>query len=380
MKHTASIISRYTADISGVCSALYELGGMTVMHDAGGYGSLYATHDEPRWYDQDSLIFVSGLTETQAILGDDQKFLEDTIQAAQRLKPRFIALTGSPIPMVIGTDFPALALEVAQATDIPTFGFNTDGMHPYTTGIDQALTAIATRFCTEALPKTPNLTVNLLGVTPLDFSVNGTVSALTESLAAHGITVHSNWAMYNDLDALKKASQAHVNLVVTTGGLGVAKLLQQRFKMPYVVGMPYGPALMAQAVTAIQTADQTGVNQSILNCTKGADTYFIGETVTTMSLATAYQQATGQGSRVICPVDAQSGLLTENELTAHDEDDIRDCLKTATTIVADPLYQPICPASARFVPLPHEAFSGRIYHDTMPNLVTDFAPFLQSLV
>lgn len=27
------MIPVYTADVSGVCSALYELGGMTVMHD-----------------------------------------------------------------------------------------------------------------------------------------------------------------------------------------------------------------------------------------------------------------------------------------------------------------------------------------------------------
>ena len=29
------IIPVYTADVSGVCSALFELGGMTVMHDPG---------------------------------------------------------------------------------------------------------------------------------------------------------------------------------------------------------------------------------------------------------------------------------------------------------------------------------------------------------
>ncbi|MBR5753288.1 MAG: hypothetical protein IKX83_02260, partial [Clostridia bacterium] len=40
----------YTSDLSGVCSALYELGGLLVMHDASGCNSTYATHDEPRWY------------------------------------------------------------------------------------------------------------------------------------------------------------------------------------------------------------------------------------------------------------------------------------------------------------------------------------------
>ena len=68
MRQSYRIIPVYTADVSGVCSALYELGGMTVMHDPSGCNSTYNTHDEIRWYDQDSLIYISGLTETDAIM------------------------------------------------------------------------------------------------------------------------------------------------------------------------------------------------------------------------------------------------------------------------------------------------------------------------
>ena len=69
MRQSYRMIPVYTADVSGVCSALYELGGMTVMHDPSGCNSTYNTHDEIRWYDQDSLIFISGLTEIDAIMG-----------------------------------------------------------------------------------------------------------------------------------------------------------------------------------------------------------------------------------------------------------------------------------------------------------------------
>lgn len=61
MRQSYRIIPVYTADVSGVCSALYELGGMTVMHDPSGCNSTYNTHDEIRWYDQDSLILSRDL-------------------------------------------------------------------------------------------------------------------------------------------------------------------------------------------------------------------------------------------------------------------------------------------------------------------------------
>ena len=76
MKQTARIISTYAADVSGVCSALYELGGMTVMHDASGCNSTYNTHDEPRWYDMDSMVYISALSEMEAVIGDDRKLVD----------------------------------------------------------------------------------------------------------------------------------------------------------------------------------------------------------------------------------------------------------------------------------------------------------------
>ena len=39
-------------------------------------------------------------------------------------------------------------------------------------------------------------------------------------------------------------------------------------------------------------------------------------------------------------------------------------------MIADPLYRPIVPQGSQFFPLPHEAYSGRIYRKQIPNLVT----------
>ena len=169
MRQSYRIIPIYTADVSGVCSALYELGGMTVMHDPSGCNSTYNTHDEIRWYDQDSLIYISGLTEIDAIMGNDEKFLDDIKEATRELHPKFIALAGSPIPYMNGTDFPALAQVLEEETGIPAFAVPTNGMHDYVYGAGIALEKIAKRFTGEKTGRIQARTVNLLGVTPLDF-------------------------------------------------------------------------------------------------------------------------------------------------------------------------------------------------------------------
>ena len=54
MKQTSRIISTFSADTFGVCSALFELGGMTVMHDASGWPTPHCytfwLQDAPKWH------------------------------------------------------------------------------------------------------------------------------------------------------------------------------------------------------------------------------------------------------------------------------------------------------------------------------------------
>ena len=240
MRQSYRIIPIYTADVSGVCSALYELGGMTVMHDPSGCNSTYNTHDEIRWYDQDSLIYISGLTEIDAIMGNDEKFLDDIKEAARELHPKFIALAGSPIPYMNGTDFPALAQVLEEETGIPAFAVPTNGMHDYVYGAGIALEEIAKRFTGEKTGRIQARTVNLLGVTPLDFGPVSHVEVLKENLKACGWKVLSTWAMGDELDAFLQAGEAEVNLVVSSVGLRAAKVLEEKFGTPYVVGTPIG--------------------------------------------------------------------------------------------------------------------------------------------
>ena len=99
----------FAPDYSGVCGALFSLGGMVVIHDAAGCTGNYVNYDEPRWYDGGAMVYCSGLRELDAVLGNDEKLIRNICEAARRLHPNFIALVGSPVPMVIGTDLEGIA-------------------------------------------------------------------------------------------------------------------------------------------------------------------------------------------------------------------------------------------------------------------------------
>lgn len=384
MKQTARIISTYSADIFGVCSALFELGGMIVMHDPSGCNSTYTTHDEPRWFDMDSQLYISGLTEMDAILGNDLRLVKDITETALIQKPSFICIVGSQIPALIGCDLPAVARLVEKQTGIPSFSLPTDSMHYYPRGVYLALEALAEMIVEKRersrVPSSTGRNINILGLTPLDFSVNGSDRSIGDWLTENGYKIISRWAMGSSLEEIQNSHQADINLVVSYGGLGAARVLKREWGIPYVLGIPFGK--MKEPLLALLKSREAEEPPCAYFLQKDAvpppgegKTYLIGESIFSCSLAAALEIEYRHPVHVICPMETEDRLLRPGDLRATDETDLEPIFRQASTIIADPLYRPICPAGITFIELPQEGFSGRLYRRYIPNLI----PSLQAL-
>ena len=210
--HTHVITTTYAADVSGVCSAMFELGGMSIIHDPSGCNSTYTTHDEPRWYDSTSLMFASGLDEMGAIMGDDSVVIKDAAAAIHDLHPRFVTLCGSSIPHVIGFDTVGVAKLIEEQTGVPVLGVKTDGLKSYVSGVGKALDAWISRFADPKEEKVLN-SVNLLGVTPLDFSTAENVSLLKQTFEEYGWKVNGCFAMNDSFENLTHACKEDENKI-----------------------------------------------------------------------------------------------------------------------------------------------------------------------
>ena len=404
MNQTHRILPVYTSDVSGVCSALYELGGLIVMHDPSGCNSTYNTHDEIRWYEKDSLIFISGLTERDAVMGNDEKFYSDVLETARELKPEFTAITNSPVPYLTGTDFPALTKKLEKELQIPCFYVPANGMHDYTAGAGKAFAKAAGRLVNEKYNKPVKRSVNILGMTPLDYAAKQSSEGIRKVLENAGYKVNSIWAMDDNLENISRSGEAEVNLVVSSTGLYAAKKLRERFGTPYVIGTPAGKFTQvlihemeiaqkagtnttaclntgAFLTTACGNHDKQGkpdsefrIPNSELTKTNSefhipnSELILVGEPVIMGSLAAAIRFKYGTDTKVLCPTEIYKGLLCENDIKVHGEEETQKQLKSAKAVIADPFYKYICPDDAVFYPMPHLAMSGRIYLKEMRRL------------
>lgn len=236
------VLPPFSPDYSGVCSALFPLNSLTVIHDGAGCTGNYTGYDEPRWFHSKSPIFCSGLREIDAILGDDEKLVQKILSALETVKPELIALVGSPVPMVIGADMEGIAADIESRTGIKSFGFSTTGLKYYPQGIEQVDQKIVRRILeeSEVVPQTRPNSFNILGATPLDFGKTGTIEDLEQLLAEHGYERNTVFWSCNSIAQIEHSVHAACNIVVSAAGFWLANYMKQKYGIPYVDGLPYG--------------------------------------------------------------------------------------------------------------------------------------------
>ena len=397
--HTHVFTSTYTADVSGVCSAMYELGGMTILHDPSGCNSTYTTHDEPRWYDSKSLMFVSGLDEMTAVMGDDSVLIRDAVRAAADLKPRFITLCGASIPHIISFDFKGVARLIERETGIPVLPVATDGLRSYVSGAGLAFREWIRRFGNpedagqkdaghkdagraDGRPKNEKpeddsraerlrkYGVNLLGVTPIDFSRQEIVDAMKQAFTDAGIPVNTCFAMGDSFETLTGVYRGAVNVVVSSAGRIPARFMKGAAGIPFVEGLPLGREMTDRLLAAVRETAADGKDRRIFEepgtGEKGAGRILvIGEEIFSRTLAAALG-GEAFGAEALWP-STDEGL---------DEDILMEKVNAARTVIGDPLFRTVLRnPETKLKEFPHEGYSGRIFRDRIPVFTgRDFKP------
>nr|WP_027871977.1 nitrogenase component 1 [[Eubacterium] cellulosolvens] len=364
--HTHVFTSTYTADVSGVCSVMYELGGMTILHDPSGCNSTYTTHDEPRWYDTDSLMYVSGLDEMSAIYGDDSVIIADAIRAAGVMKPKFITLCGASIPHIIAFDYKGVAHLIEKETGIPVLPVPTDGLKSYVSGVGLATREWIKRFADRGAEKKYG-SVNLLGVTPIDFSRQENVDDLKAFFSTSGREVNGCFAMGDTFENLRNICAASVNVVASSAGRVPARFLFGKEKIPSVEGLPIGPGMRERLLACIREAELTGKNlRAYEDLPEESEVLVIGEEIFAKSLATEINylyrtEGSGRRARALWP-DVNEGF---------DEEELLEAIDRSKVVIADPLFRvAVRNRETAFVDFPHEGYSGRIYRERIPRFLS----------
>lgn len=235
MKGLLKHISPLAPDDSGACSVLYEMGGITVICDAGGCAGNVCGFDEPRWFEKRSALFSAGLRDMDAILGRDELLIKKLALITEQIEAQFTAIVGTPVPAVIATDLKALERMAEKKTSLPCMAFKTDGTRLYDYGEELVYTRLFDRFAADKLPVKKGK-LGVIGATPLN-----TGETSSEALRA---ALSEDWdeviffGLDSGLDEVRRAGECEKLLVTAPSGIKAAKLLNERFGTPFEAGYP----------------------------------------------------------------------------------------------------------------------------------------------
>ena len=346
-------LAPFAPDSSGVVSALYEYQGLLVICDAGGCTGNFCGFDEPRWQEKRCALFSAGLRDMDAILGRDDRLVAKALAAASLIKPRFLAIIGTPVPCVIATDFKGLGRLAEKKLGLPTLTFATTGTGLYDTGLSQAYECLASRFARQEHKPQP-CRVGVLGASPLDLGQRSAEDLKRHLQKAQNVPLEViTHGLNAGFDAMAAAAGCASNLVIAPSGLACAKLLEQRFGTPYSLDYPLSPGLEALAKDAAKYARILIIHQQVLAASlRRAIRRAAGSRKPTVSIASFFMMLRELDE------DGDQHLTSEEALTSLIEADDFDCL------ICDAMLLRAIPrelkAALHVLELPHFAISGTL--------------------
>lgn len=374
-----ALLPTFAADYSGACAALFELNGIVIVHDPAGCIGSYTAYDEPRFYDSTARILSSGLDDMQALFGLDNDLVEAACHAQREVPGDFVALVGTPNPMVLGTDFKAVTSQISECCGVPGIALATTGTRCYDHGVAQALLALANDLVAPRAGDVPpwepgrSRRANLLGATPLDVTSQANVDAVRDLLEAGGWTVASTWSMGSSVQEYADGLTAACNVVLTTSGLPLARWMQRTYEIPYVVGAFAGRAPVARTLDRM---DRAAAGEKVLpweppapsGNPDGPRALVVGDQVLANGWREALLADEGFGAASVATFfRADPELMAPGDLGTVGEEELLGAVASGEydVLVGDTLLDGFLPqgSACRHVEVPHVAISSRISWD-----------------
>ncbi|MDY2628375.1 MAG: nitrogenase component 1 [Lachnospiraceae bacterium] len=399
----------FASDYTGVCSSLFDLNCLTAINDGSCCTAHYVYCDEPRWEKNVRPVLSTQLRTIDAVLGNDEKVINAVSCAAKEMELSMIALVGTPVPAITGMDMEGMACEIEDRTGICSFGFSTNGFDYYDRGIISAGKALISRFtrkadASEIIPHS----VNILGMTPLDYGNTGNDTALKKKLEEAGWKVNAWLFMRTTQEQIENLAKAQVNLAVSAAGAEIGEYLKTHFGTPYAAAAPMGQTAFGELLETLEACshgsdvilpNQYNLTESLCqsDCRK-SEKFGAGD----MSIPVQAEQPEG---RILIIMDQIMGnslrraielkhpqiqvdtagffgwnpaFAGKNDVHLKSERELLDLLRSGRyqTVIGDPLLADIPDMKKlRHIKLAHPAVSGQLHWKDVPNYLYLQWPF-----
>ncbi|KUK44463.1 MAG: nitrogenase component 1 [Methanothrix sp.] len=185
-------------------------------------------------------LFSCGMDEDDVVMGREDKLKRAVEELDQTFHPKIIALVATGVTSVIGLDLDGVIEEIQPRTNAKLLSFASGGFAgDYTWGIKEVFRTLAMEVAEESKDRKP-FSVNVIGPAIDSFNNVSDLAELRRLLKLLGAEVNTVFTCHTSVGGIESMASASLNLVTRDVGLEAAQILEDRFGIPYVYGLPFG--------------------------------------------------------------------------------------------------------------------------------------------
>ena len=214
----------------------------------------------------DIRVVSSGFRAQDMVYGAEGRLADAIRLSYNNFKPALIAALNCSAPVIMGDDVEGVVLSMKKEIPAEIISLSTGGYEgPAWIGYEETLTEL-TQYMVPGEPE--NDKVNIIGFKQDDFKASADLLEIERMLNSQGITL--NAVLTNSsFEEIKNAPKASLNIVLGGDGLESAKIMQEKFAIPYVVTpYPFGLNNSIEFLEIVAKGLNTEVNQEFINAAK----------------------------------------------------------------------------------------------------------------
>ena len=363
------IVPPITSDYSGACSTLYGENILKILISPNGCKTPVA-YDEIRNIDY-SLQYCTSLNELEIVTGEI-KGLKESIEEIinQNQKIEFIAIISTVVPQIIGMDLESIVENIEETLDIPCIFINTNSFENYYSGISLTLNSLAKKFMVEN--KKIKNSVNIIGYSPLTFGKIEKLEELFSLIKSLDLNILTVFSDNLSLEKIKNSTSAELNLVLSYEGLALAKYMEKKFSIPYIIinvvskyGIENTENILKKYFYKIDDSFEKLEKKDKLNDRK---VMIIASPFMAINIADSLRKDFSFANILALSFIKESRKFKKIEYleflnVVNTEEDLKEKIKEYKPhiLISDPVYKNLINEEVTFIPLLHDGYSTRLY-------------------
>ena len=363
------IVPPITSDYSGACSTLYGENILKILISPNGCKTPVA-YDEIRNIDY-SLQYCTSLNELEIVTGEI-KGLKESIEEIinQNQKIEFIAIISTVVPQIIGMDLESIVENIEETLDIPCIFINTNSFENYYSGISLTLNSLAKKFMVEN--KKIKNSVNIIGYSPLTFGKIEKLEELFSLIKSLDLNILTVFSDNLSLEKIKNSTSAELNLVLSYEGLALAKYMEKKFSIPYIIinvvskyGIENTENILKKYFYKIDDSFEKLEKKDKLNDRK---VMIIASPFMAINIADCVRNDFSFANILALSFIKESRKFKKIEYleflnVVNTEEDLKEKIKEYKPhiLISDPVYKNLINEEVTFIPLLHYGYSTRLY-------------------